>query len=765
MAGIENIRLIEQHTPSELQPDDELKELGLSGPPKGEHPLDRPEVRKRFNRVYDWWMQELVRQADVRAEALRDHEIYDGPGQWTAEEMAILRERLQEPLVFNQVKPTVDWVLGSEKKLRLDYRVMPRGEEDAQAAEIKTKGIKYLSDVNRTGFKRSRAFADAVISGVGWLDHGISGDAEDEPIQVRYEDWRNVWYDSLSVEPDYSDARYVFRGKWVDEDIAIAYFPDRADVIHAAANEDAGTLFGDPSFDLEDISNNEDGYNTDALRSGFYSYAGEVGASRRSRVFLVEAWYRVPARKKILRGKGLGALNGAEFDPDDPNHATIVAQGLGSPVDTIQMEVRQMIFCGSHVLHDSVSPYRHNRFPLVPIWGYRRKRDNAPYGMVRNLRDPQRDLNKRRSKALYILNSNKTIVEEDAFVGTLQEFYDSRQRPDGVTLMRKDRIGAIRDENDRGIAREHIELMQQDERYIQNTSGVTDELMARETNAVSGVAIKSRQEQGQVVVAELFDNYRLAFQLSGEIQLSLMEQYWTGEKVFRIVGEGNTPEYVHVSGAGGLNDITATKADFVISEQDYSATIRRAMFETLGDMATRMPPEVAIQLLDLVFDLSDLPGKEKFVERIRQLNGQKDPNAEHDPNAEPEIDPAEQAKLQQMETQNRILQTQLAGEQAKVAKLEAEARLVQAKIGTEMVNQRVAVAGVGYDQEKLKIERAQTLNAIEQAEHGRRMMELAQREQKKPGDGVSGDSEPVQRNKGQQGSTERGLKSNNQEKA
>jgi len=758
MAGIENILLLEQHEPREFQVMDELKELGLPKPPKGEHHLDKAAVRRRFNKVYDWWMHERVKQQDVRAEAMRDHELYDGPGQWTAEEIAILRDRLQEALVFNQIKPTIDWVLGTEKKLRIDYRVMPRGEEDAPAAENKTKGIKYLSDVNRTGFKRSRAFYDAAISGVGWLDHGISGDPTDEPIQVRYEDWRNVWYDSLSVEPDYSDARYQFRGKWVDEDVAIAYFPDRADVIHAAANEDAGTLFDDPTFDLEEAGADTPSIYMNALQTGFYAYAGELSASKRSRVFLVEAWYRVPAKKKVLRGKELGTLNGVEFDKDDPNHAAMVAHGLGAPVDTIQMEMRQMIFCGKYVLYEGKTPYRHNRFPLVPIWGFRRKKDNAPYGMVRNLRDPQRDLNKRRSKALYILNSNKTIVEEDAYVGSLNEFYDSRQRPDGITIMKKDRLKSIFTENDRGVAREHIELMQQDERYIQNTSGVTDELMARQTNAVSGVAIQNRQEQGQVVTQDLFDNYRLAFQLSGEIQLSLMEQFWTDEKSFRIAGESNAPEFIQVNGMDGLNDITSSQADFVVSEQDFSATIRRAMFETLTDMCTRMPPEVAIHLLDLVFELSDLPGKEKFVERIRQINGQKDPGAKEDPNTPPEVDPAEEAKMQQMETQNQILQTQLAAEQAKVAKLEAEARLVEAKIGTEMVNQRVSVAGVGYDQEKLRIERAQTLNAIESAEHSRRMMETVQ----KTGDGVGGDSEPVKRERGQMGSTERGLKTNNQ---
>jgi len=41
------------------------------------------------------------------------------------------------------------------------------------------------------------------------------------------------------------------------------------------------------------------------------------------------------------------------------------------------------------------------------------------------------------------------------------------------------------------------------------------------------------------------------------------------------------------------------------------------------------------------------------------------------------------------------------------------------------------------------------------------MMEM----QPKPGDGVGSDSAPVKRDKGQRGSTERGLKSNNQKAA
>ena len=59
--------------------------------------------------------------------------------------------------------------------------------------------------------------------------------------------------------------------------------------------------------------------------------------------------------------------------------------------------------------------------------------------------------------------------------------------------------------------------------------------------------------------------------------------------------------------------------------------------------------------------------------------------------------------------------------QAKVKKLEQEAQLIAAKIKTESVNQQVSAAGVDYDKEKLRMEKASTLNTIEQGEHQRSM--------------------------------------------
>ena len=736
----QDVRCVEEYTPREFDVDEHLDELGLEKPPKGIHPLDREDVRKRFAKVSSWFAQERVRQADFRSESMADHEFYDGPGQWTQEEKNLLAQRSQVPITFNQVKPTVDWVLGTEKKIRVDYRILPRGEEDAKNAEMKTKLFKYVSDTNNAGFKRSKSFADAVLAGVGWIDHCINADPDNEPLVVGYEDWRNVWYDTLSVEDDLSDARYIFRGKWVDEDVACAMFPDRADIIHAAViSGDQGFGYDvfsnmlDPAFDPNMSGGFAHGMSGVTLQyTGFFGYIGsQVSQESRDRVFLVECQYRTPAKKKQLRGKELGTLQGITFDETNEHHLKLVEMGIGQAVEATVMEMRQMIFTGDSVLQDGESPYRHKRFSLVPIWGFKRKKNGTPYGIVRNLRDPQKDLNKRRSKALYLLSANRVVADDDAIKDTDQSWDDivkEANRPDGLIKVYPKSQRGIEIQNETKLAMEHVALMTQDEKYIQSASGVTDELMGRDTNAVSGKAIRARQEQGGVVTTAFFDNNRLAFKLSGEIILSMIEQLYTEEKKIRITGgeNGKAPEFMEINKYDPgtdeiIGDITSSQADFVISEQDYSATVREAMFDSMTEILKTLQPEAAIQVIDLWFELSDLPGKEKFVDRFRAITGQRGTDAEPTPEQQAQDKAKADAATQAAEAQNQILQVQLEAEKVKVVKLEQEAQLIAAKIKTESVNQQVSAAGVDYDKEKLRMEKASTLNTIEQGEHQRSM--------------------------------------------
>jgi hypothetical protein len=184
----------------------------------------------------------------------------------------------------------------------------------------------------------------------------------------------------------------------------------------------------------------------------------------------------------------------------------------------------------------------------------------------------------------------------------------------------------------------------------------------------------------------------MAIQVQGEKQLSLTEQFYTEEKVVRLTGARGAIEWIKVNSpevqADGstryLNDITASAADFVVSEQDYNGTLRQVMFEQLSAMSQRLPPEVALRFLRIAMEFSDLPNKDEIAEQIRQITGEQDPNKETTPE---QAQQAEQQMQQQMQQQAEALDMQrqtamlaMEEQRAKVALLNAQAEKVMADI-------------------------------------------------------------------------------------
>ena len=642
------------------------------------------------------------------------------------EDKAQLEERGQAALVFNQIKPALDWIMGTEKRTRVDYQILPRGEEDREGAEAKTAVVKYLDDINFIGHIRSQAFEDCVISGVGWIDTGIeeNEDTGELEIYVDFEDWRNVWYDPFSRKKDQSDARFLFRAKWLDLDIATDLYPEHYWALRSEANNknnyfDGSTLasgIGDPEETVEG-----------------YEGVDQDFSDGRPRVRLIECWYKKPEEYEVLKGDILGTFSGMRFDPDESIHQTLINTGEVEVVKRKRKVMRKMVFCGSTLLDDDVSPYHHNRFPLIPLWAFRRKKTNAPYGVVRNLRDPQSDLNKRLSKSLYILSTNKVIADWDAFEDW-DEFEEEVSRPDGV--MKKKPGSDVDLIRENAVADQHISLMQNDAQYIEKVSGVTDENLGRDTNATSGKAIQARQLQGHVVTAGLFDNYLLSFKLTGQILLSLIEQFYVGPRVIRILGERFKTEFLNLNepdteSGEFKNNVTRQQADFVVDESTWNATVREAAVASLSELVSKMPPEMGIQLLDIIVDMSDVPQKDELVRRIRQINGQSDPDADQ---SDPEVQAEQQAKAEAAE---RAAQEEAAAKALEMEKLKAE-------IQKSFAEAKAKLAGIRFDSEKLKLER---MKAIHSTIHG---------------GNTRGKSYEISGRKGQGPYVEQGLTSNNQ---
>ena len=595
-----------------------------------------------------------------------DASFYDNE-QWAAEDAEAVRDRGQVPLVFNEIAPMTDWIIGTERRTRVDWRVLPRAEDDVELADVKTKVLKYVADVNRTAFVRSQAFADAAKVGIGWVDDGVRDDPTTDILYSRYEDWRNVLWDSSAYELDLPDARYVFRWRWVDDDVAEAMFPERINQLRRNMVDTA-----------DDSALDQDWYLGEPVQRSGSLYAGADGvfgeASRR-RIRLIEAQFKLPAKVKIV---GDGPLKGSYIGEHDQALLDAIATNQSSIIEKVVMRTHVAVFTETDLISMGPSIYRHNRYSLTPIWCYRRGRDRLPYGVIRRVRDIQQDLNKRASKALFLISTNQIIHDKGAF-DDINVAREEADMPDGMIEKNPGKSVEIRRDADQAASQ--IQMMTLDAQTIQRSAGVNNENLGRQTNAVSGEAIKARQLQGAVGTTEIFDNLRLAVQVQGEKQLSLAEQFYTEEKVVRLTGARGRIEWVKVNQpemqADGsvryLNDISSSAADFVVSEADYAGTMRQVMLDGITQMAQRLPPEMAVRLFIIGMEFSDLPNKDELVEEMRRVIGERDPNKEMTP------EEAQQAE-QQMQVQAEALQMQresaalaLAEQRAKVEKLNAEA--------------------------------------------------------------------------------------------
>ncbi|WP_333676756.1 hypothetical protein [Dyella sp.] len=664
--------------------------------------LDSEPSLRLVRLLEDWWTEAREMHAQNRREMMIDADYYDSI-QWRNDEAMILMDRGQAPLTFPLIKQMCDWVIGTERRTRIDWDVLPRKDSDVKLAYVKKEVLKWISDINGAGWERSKQFADQIRVGVGWTEECYNNDKSEEAVTVRHQDWRGLWWDPYSQSNTLRDCRYISRAKWLDIDYGIAMFPDRAEQIAARAID---TL--DPTMEMMVLEaslpqmfyNTPNPYMTGFSAGAFSLFGSTMIAKRpRKRVLAIETWFKKAVNTPMLLGITDDDLDKVIYDRNDPLHQQALANGSVSLIDSVTEEMWCAIWTPGALLRVFKSPYKHNKFPFTPSWGYRRHRDGMPYGLIRPARDAQDEYNKRRSKILFDLNTNQVIYEVDAMDEADEDRnLEEAKRPDGEIRLKSGKMDGFKIDRGADRVQGQIEMLAEAKQNIYETSGVTRENTGSSTGDQSGRAILAKQQQGSVTTAELFDNFRQAIQESGQKMLSLCEQFLSMPKIVRIVGPDgaadwlgiNQPIYDPMSGQVlWQNDITASEADFIVDETDYRETVRMAMSEMLFELVGRMPPSVAMALLDIAVEMTDLPNKAQLANRIRQVTGQMAPGQEDSPEAQ-----AAQQQRQQMEQANQ--QLDLAQKKATVDFTQSRTTANNAKAGLDTTKANTEqVAGKG----------------------------------------------------------------------
>lgn len=644
----------------------------------GEAPTDNGELPEDLNDSalprgqVEMFLREIKHQPHWRREADRAADYYDG-NQLSPETVETLKERGQPPLITNIIKPTIDTVLGMEAKARTDWRVRPEDDEecDDELAEALSVKLKHAEIESRADRAVSDAYAAQIKAGLGWVEVAREHDPFKCPYRVRYVHRREIFWDWRAEQPDLSDARYLIRRRWLELEHAIALMPQYATLFRMTTGGWAGF---DPLLEQD----------SKLVQSWEIERDTRIAAVdwrdiQRQRICLYEIWYR-----KWVRGYTMTLPNGTvmEADFNNPRHNEAIVAGIAKVKQATFQKVRLAWYTGPHFLYDVPSPYKHNQFPYVPFFGHREDLTNVPYGLIRSMVSPQDEVNARKSKMLWSLNSRRVTVDADAVLDhhrTMQEV----ARPDAYVILNPNRkpTSAFKVEPGGELAAQQFQVMQEAKQEIAEASGIHKTMQGQQSGAKSGIAINSLIEQGVNTLAEINDNYAYARRLVGEMLFELVKQNLVQGPAKVTIGEGsqkkvillNQPSVDPTTGQSFiLNDVAKVKAKVVLDDVPSTPTYRMQQLQMLTEITKSLPPQLQASVIDFVVEATDMPKRHALADRLRAAVGIQDPEQQKAAAAA-----QQQAAAMQQEMQQKVFVLDAAERAARIRKLNAEAEKVQ----------------------------------------------------------------------------------------
>lgn len=565
---------------------------------------------------YRKWFREAVDGANKwRKAAQEDYDFVAGK-QWTDGEKKAFEASGRPSITINRIKPLINVLSGYQRLNRYDIEFLPRTGDDVDICQVRKEITKYVLDRCDYDSQESAAFLDAAIGGLGWLDVSYEFDEEiqDGEARVKREDPFSIYVDPESHKPDFSDAKYICRGKWVDKDELISVYPEHKEEIEAqyavydSDERESERQIDDPMWYKADIK----------------------------KVRLVECWYK---RKKNVQ---VFYLQDGSMVTQDNATVDMFLQGLIVGQDKIHVtEVRVCSFFDTVLLEDIESPYEHGEFPLVPITCYAFGMGDLPAGFVRDLKDPQREINRRRIQVLHILNTSGNgggWIEEDAMTPEQKAEFERRGSvPGHFSEVRSMALqqGKILERGMQNPPAAVIQAESQATSDLTAISGINEALMGVDIpSSSSGRAIELKQKQAITHIAPMFDHLReakkkVAYLLWGRRgHAGVIPQFYTEDKVYRVEGQ-NGQRFIRVNQQiieqdplgntihRTLNDLSQGEFDIVVSDTQASTTQRQAQMWSLVDAVSKLQVPGDL-VFDIILDLSDLPNKEEIKQRWQQ---------------------------------------------------------------------------------------------------------------------------------------------------
>lgn len=588
-------------------------------------------------------LQRLKRMVEewrsLTAEARLDSEVsidYYDTKQWSPNEKTVLAERNQPDIAFNRIKPAVNGIIGVTERGRTDPRAYPRTPQDEDTADVATDILRYIADFNRFNRIKQDCFKDMLVPGTMAVLVGVDADKQVTYTQVR---WEEFIHDPRSRRNDFDDARFKGIAKWQYVDDVVAMYPDiPREEIEAAVDSGLGL-----DSTLQDRPTN-----------GVPTWVDK----KNRRLLVVELYYKEA-------GKWL--------------HACFHAGAILASGDSPYLDAKGRPIC-----------------PIEAQSAYV-DRDNARYGVVKDMRGPQDEINKRRSKLLHLLSvSQIQAVDPSAVEVDADAARKEAARPDGVIPFGWQKVSTA------DMAAGQSLLLTEAKSEIERL-GPNPAVVGRDNADASGRALQARTQAGLIELGPIYgglEDWELRVHRQGWARA---KQWWTDQQVIRVTDDEDAPKFVGLntpkgppiidpqtgqpqmdpktgkpmegppqidpltgqSVLGYKNVLAEMDVDIILDTQPDTANIQQEQFQDLMQLVGSNPNYAQTVPFEMMLELSSVPHKRQIIDKLKKAR--------------------EEAQAGQMQAQQQQQAVAMEGAQADIEKTKAEAQNKRADTAEKMV--------------------------------------------------------------------------------
>lgn len=561
--------------------------------------------------------------------------------QWSEADLRVLEEEGRPGLTFNKIGPLVRIVLGYHRNNRTDEKYLP-SHDDASTVEIAqaiTKTAKQISEATQQPYVDTEVFMDGIITGRGYYDWRLDfeenelGEAMSEAV-----DPFATYLDPDADQYDLNKGSYVMTSRWasLDEIEGTYGLPARRMVEPLVMGGQSGmpavlTQYAEELTPWRKFGGDEDSEFDYSFGSsqGFLHNITDYG---RKTVRILEMQHYKRTKTRLIVDLETGMLKPLPDHWDmrriqrfmEWQEERFARLGKVSPIrfdERMMRRVKWTTMVGDFLVYDDWSPYK--TFTIIPYFPYFRR--GKTRGMVEDLMDPQREINKRRSAQIDQVtrsaNSGWLLHEGGLDVEQEENWENNSAAPGfvgkwrGEKHMKPERIQQAA----QPIAAEKLEMKASDD--LKEISGINEELLGQVDKVQSGRAIEAKQRQGVMALQTYMDNMSRTKELGGRKKLELIQNHYTEERMVRILGDDGAQDQIIINQrqpltGSILNNVSLGKYSLSTDETPLSASFLAAQWEELMEMIEKgvLPVEA---VMDIAVELSTIPQKEVVKQRIQ----------------------------------------------------------------------------------------------------------------------------------------------------